>query len=58
MPGRGRGLFATRLIASGEVALAELPLLLYPQSSAQGAACAHCLRMLGGELLGAQCTHS
>ena len=44
--GKGRGLFATRLIQGGEVVLREAPLLLYPQPSVAGATCAHCLRLL------------
>ena len=44
VPGKGRGVFATRDIAAGEVVLREQPLVLYPQNATGAAFCSHCLR--------------
>lgn len=48
-PVRGRGLYASRLIRSGEVVLDEAPLLLLAAPEHSLAACAHCLRLMAGE---------
>lgn len=53
VPGKGRGVFAARLIKSGEVVLAEQPLLLFPQHSTAAAFCSHCLRAFNS--LGERC---
>lgn len=53
VPGKGRGVFSTRLIKAGEVVLAEQPLLLYPQHSTAAAFCSHCLRAFNS--LGESC---
>lgn len=54
MPGKGRGVFAARLIKGGEVVLREQPTLLYPQQSTAAAFCSYCLRAFNslGEPLG------
>ena len=56
VPGKGRGVFATRDIGAGEVLLSEQPLVLYPQQGTAAAFCSHCLRAFNslGEQ-GAQC---
>lgn len=44
VPGKGRGVFASRLVKGGEVVLREQPTLLYPQQSTAAAFCSYCLR--------------
>ncbi len=46
---KGRGLYASRLIRSGEVVLDEAPILLLAAPEHSLAACAHCLRLMAGE---------
>lgn len=46
LPGRGRGLVASRHIKAGETVVAEEPLLLTVAQDAKDVACAHCLRLL------------
>ncbi|KAG2452933.1 hypothetical protein HYH02_002272 [Chlamydomonas schloesseri] len=43
IPGRGRGLVASRPIAAGEVVLSEAPMLAYPSDKHQHQVCYHCL---------------
>jgi hypothetical protein len=46
VPGRGRGLFTTRLVKAGEDLLVESPMLLTVSQDAKETACAHCLKQL------------
>ena len=46
VPGRGRGLFTTRLVKAGEDLVVESPLLLTVSQDARETACAHCLKQL------------
>eukprot|EP00873_Tetraselmis_striata_P004402 jgi/Tetstr1/424666/TSEL_015188.t1 len=56
VPGRGRGLFATRDILPGETVLVEAPLLLIPLPEFRDQVCAQCLRALTAASSGLQCT--
>ena len=47
---RGLGVVATRPLKAGEVILAELPILVYPQASALRDVCSFCMRWLSSPL--------
>eukprot|EP01062_Namystynia_karyoxenos_P013768 TRINITY_DN1494_c0_g1_i1.p1 TRINITY_DN1494_c0_g1~~TRINITY_DN1494_c0_g1_i1.p1 ORF type:complete len:492 (+),score=134.56 TRINITY_DN1494_c0_g1_i1:76-1551(+) len=48
IPGKGRGLVATRDVAAGEVVVAEPPLVVYADEKQFAAVCARCLGAVGG----------
>ena len=48
VPGKGRGLFATRDLQPGETVLTEAPVLLVVADEYRNSTCAGCLRALNG----------
>jgi hypothetical protein len=46
IPGRGLGVMAERPLQAGETIITEMPIVMYPQSSAVSEVCNFCLRWL------------
>jgi hypothetical protein len=46
MPGRGLGVVAKTPLQAGETIITDMPIVLYPQSSAISEVCNFCLRWL------------